>query len=295
MKILPEQTWPLREAAWDPYAGDELLGDEAPCDEAQAAFLALCRQALQGGLSPADPRLRAAAHRAGLLSAPPGPIDRSPPLVAERLPSEQWFSDLAEDQVPEIGLLAPERVLGPYADERPDPGALLVAAGVMAFSAFRPPKVRPADRWYADRRGAPPQDRAAVRAADRAPPLLWRARPRGWQPLLPLPRRLRPRGPVRLLPLRDGAESRPAGRGCWVARVFPGPGGSWYAALALPLPVEIDPAPLRARLVLELWRARCSAPGLSWTELLRQRGEVVYRSCCERAWLAQEDLRCTAP
>ena len=270
------------------------MGDEAPRNEAQAVFLALCQQALRGELSAADPRLRAAARRAGLLSATCGPVDRSPPLIAERLPSDRWFSDLAEDQVPEIGLFAPERVLGPYAGECPQAGARLLAAGVMAFSAFRAPMVRPVDRWYRDRRGAPARDRAVVRATDRAPPSLWRAGADGWHSLLPLPRRLRPRGAVRLLPLWEAGALRRVCGGCWVARVFPGPQGAWYAALALPLPVEIDPAALRARLVLELWRARCAAPGLSWIELLRQRGEVVYRSSCERAWLAQEDPRCTA-
>jgi len=248
---------------------------------------------MRGELAASDESLVQAAAAAGLcapaLAAPDprlAPLDRAP-----LLPCDQWAADLVEDLLPEVGLVAPGRVLGPFADERPSARSRLVAAGVLAFCPHRAPQVRPVDRWYRDRRASPVDERATLRAVDRAPPMLWSvvdgAAP---VPELPLPVRLRPPGPVQLLPWRCGEPTTPLRPGSWVARLLPGPGG-WLAAMALRLPAPVHGPRLLRRMELELWRQRAWQPGLGWPSFLRLRGEVLYRCCHERAWSAREEER----
>jgi hypothetical protein len=63
-----------------------------------------------------------------------------------------------------------------------------------------------------------------------------------------------------------------------------GPDGAPFASLALRLPRGADPDLLLTRLRLELWRERRHAPTLTWTDLLRHRGELVYRFAHELSW-----------
>ena len=226
------------------------------------------------------------ARAAGLVEPEP-PIERS---YVQPLPSapivlcDGWLADIAENVLPDLGLAAPERVLGPMADERPSRRQRAVAGGVMAFSPNCAPRVRPVDRWYKDRRGTTDDERAAVRAVDRAPPMVWRVRAGAApEPLLPLHSRLCPDGPARRLATGEGQPMQPLPAGCWLARIFPGPEG-WCAALALPLSAVPDPAWLLRRLRLELWYFRTYVPEADWILLLRERGEVLYRCCHEWVW-----------
>jgi hypothetical protein len=287
---LPDETWPSEVQAAAPYAGDELCLPPPPEDPRQAALVSLHLRLLRGELSPRDPCLRAAALDAGLVEPePPGERLLVQPLpVAPVLPSDGWLTDLVENVLPDVGLSSVERVLGPVADEGPSRRARRVAAGVMAFSPYIAPRVRPFDRWVKDKRGGTDEERAALRAVDRAPAMLWDVRSAGVPiPLLPLAPRLRPEGPVRLLPDRDGPSPGLLPPGCWLARMLRGPGG-WYAALALPLELIPDPVWLEARLEVELWQLRCFVPEADWILLLRERSEVLYRCCHEWVWMAQE-------
>ncbi len=286
----PDETWPLLALPGAPYAGDELRTAPPLDDPAHARLVDLHALVLRGELSSTDPSLRAAAQAAGVVELEP-PHERQPvqpPPVAPLLPSDSWLSDLVENVVPDVGLSSAERVLGPYADERPSRRSRRVAAGVLAFSPYIPPRVRPFDRWAKDRRGGTDEERDALRAINMVPAMVWTVdepgRPR---PLLPMADRLLPQGPVRLAPDRDGPSPGLLEPGPWVARIFHAPGG-WYAALALPLEATPDPGWLLERMSLELWQLRCFVPEADWNLLLRERAEVLYRCCHEWAWKAQE-------
>jgi hypothetical protein len=285
---VPDVAWPDPVLPEDPYAGDELLPEPPPRDPLRARFLAAYHAWARGQLPLQEPSLRALAGEAGLLETPdPVPLPKT--LEAEaHLPADDWFAHLAEDRLPDLGLIAMERVLGPWADERPSPRQRRVAAGVLSMSLYMPPRVRPLERWLHERRQSPTADRLAVRAVDRCPALLWEVAPGAPpRPLLPLPDLYLPPEPARQLPEEDGQETRLLPAGIWLARCFPGPGG-WYAALALPLPRCPDLAWVLARLELELWRCRIQWPSFTWVDLLRERAEVLYRCCHEWLWITEE-------
>jgi hypothetical protein len=286
----PDATWPLIAPPSAPYAGDELIEPPTPEDPAAAALLAAHREVLLGQRAPLDPLLRGLASEAGVL-APEPPVERlfvQRLPVAPLLPCDSWLTDLAEDVIPDLGLSSAERVLGPMAEEGPSRRARRVAAGVMAFALYNPPRIRPFDRWTKDRRGGTDQERASLRAVDRAPAMCWTVEAPGQPaPVLPMDPRMLPDGPVRLLPDRQGGSPGLMPAGCWLARVMRGPGG-WHAALALPLDTPPDPTWLLARMTLELWQLRCFVPEADWIMLLRERAEVLYRCCHEWAWTARE-------
>jgi hypothetical protein len=286
----PDETWPLIACASAPYAGDELIPAPTLEHPARAALVTAHRQVLLGERSPLDPALRTLAAEAGVLEPEP-PTERlliQPLPRAPILPADSWLSDLAENVVPDLSMSSAERVLGPMADEGSSRRARRVAAGVMAFSPYAPPRIRPFDRWAKDKRGGTDQERAALRAIDRAPAMCWVVDAPGHPtPLLPMSPRMLPQGPVHLLPDRGGPSPGPLPIGTWLARMMIGPEG-WYASLALPLEARPDPTWLLARLSLELWQLRCFVPEADWILLLRERAEVLYRCCHEWAWTARE-------
>ena len=289
---LPDETWPLLAPAAAPYAGDELAPGSPPATSAQAALVALHGSVLLGACPPTHPSLATAAAAAGVVEPrPPSERQSVQPLpVAPLLPCDAWLADVSENVAPDMGLSSPGRVLGPWADEAPSRRTLRVAAGVMAFAPYIAPRVRPFDRWTKDRRGGTPEERDALRAVDRAPAMCWSVDTPGRPvPMLPMAARLLPDGPVRLLPDRAGSPPTPLPVGTWLARVMRAPGG-WYAALALPLAARPDPDWLLARMELELWHLRCFVPTADWILLLRERAEVLYRSCHEWAWTVPEAM-----
>ncbi|MFH1463907.1 MAG: hypothetical protein ABIO70_05955 [Pseudomonadota bacterium] len=285
---VPDVAWPEPVLPEDPYAGDELLPWPPPRDPRQARFLAAAQEWALGRRPLGDPSLRALAAEAGLLDTPdPVPQPRSLDPEAD-LPADDWFAHLAEDRLPDLGLTATARVLGPWADEGPSRRQRIVAAGVLAFSPYMRPRLRPLERWLHERKQSLTRDRLAVRAVDRVPALLWEVLPAAPpRPLLPLPTLYLPPAPVRQLPAEEGMPALPLPAGTWLARCFPGPDG-WYAALALPMPRCPDPAWVQARMELELWRCRVLWPAFTWVDLLRERAEVLYRCCHEWLWITEE-------
>ncbi len=205
--------------------------------------------------------------------------DRRPLIVAPCLVADTVLSDLAENQLPQVGLIGPDRVLGPFS-EVPTPRWVRVLVGaVMAFVPEVPPGV-PAWSRSSKRRPRPdPSVRAGLRAMARVPPMLWRVTgPNRIEPHLPLAAMSTPSGPV------DGVPATPA----VVGRAVPTRDG-WGLAAALPLP-RLPPAePLIRRLDLELMRLRRRERRLTWEDLLRERSEVLYRTTCEWLWLIGAD------
>ena len=257
-----EHAWPELLCAADPWAGDEMLGEGEPDD----GFFPMYRGVLEGRL-PWE-AAAAAAIRLGL----DGPLkhDRRPPRAAPVPIDDALLAELAADVVPDLGMLAPDRVLGPWADERLPPRLLALASAVMALSPLIPPSVRPVARALrAKRPRRSVEERAALRAVMTAPPMVWTAQ----GPQLPLDERY----------AIGVALPAPA----VVARVVPGMG----LAMALPLPRVPDAAVLFRRMLLEYHRLRRYEPRLTWEDVLRERGEVLYRTACEWCWVhAREEV-----
>jgi len=291
-----DHAWPIAEMSGDPFAGDEALfmggsyrdyllhcerlGVAAELDQAghggwDARFEQIYRQILDGheDASAIEPAAQA------LLVWGPRRHDSRPLPAAAHLISDQQLADIAENQLPLVGQVAPDRFLGPWADTALPRWVRVVAAAAMAF----PPEVRPGVPAWAraiKRHPRPePPERAAIRAIARVPPMLWRITGPGQVAAhLPLGERQLPDGPV------DGLPDAPAviGRVLWT-------GTGWRLACGLPLPALPPAEPLIRRLDLELMRLRRRERRLSWEVLLRERSEVLYRTACEWLWLGLKD------
>lgn len=291
-----DRCWPTASAGRDPWAGDEGLkmgGSHqdylrhcervgvAPQLDARAhaswddRFEACYRSILNGEASYAEIEESARALMVW------GPLihDRRPTPPSGGLITDGYLADLTENQLPQVGLIAPDRILGPWSDQELPRWVRVVAAAAMAFPPEVPPGV-PAWARAIKRRPRPSQaDRMAIRAIARAAPMLWRITgPQTVEPHLPLSPRQTPDGPV------DGLPDAPAviGRAVWT-------GSRWWMSAALPLPLTPPSAPLTQRLQLELMRVRRRERRLSWEVLLRERSEVLYRTACEWLWVQLKD------
>ena len=258
-----DRAWPTARFPRDPWAGDEALFmrgsypdylrqcervgktpglDEAAHEACDTEFESIYRQILDGH-APAS-AIEAPARALEVWG--PRRHDRRPlPPAAGPICNAQ-LADMVENQLPQVGQIAPDRILGPWADTPLPRWVRVVAAAVMAFPPEVPPGV-PAWARAIKRKPRPPSpERAAIRAVARVPPMLWRIT--GTQrvaPHLPLGDRQTPDGPVLDLP------DAPAviGRVAWT-------GSGWRLLCGLPLPA-LPPAPaLTHRLDLELLRVR---------------------------------------
>ncbi|RME24931.1 MAG: hypothetical protein D6798_10095 [Deltaproteobacteria bacterium] len=274
----------------DPHAGDELRMlpgdwrnhrafavteklDRPTWEELDARFRELYPAVLCGRADPSA--LCAVADRMGL--TPPPRFDRRRARPAPRRVGDGLLADVCEDKLPDVGLFAPERVLGPFAELPLSRAARRVSGAVMAFSRVLPQGQRAIDRFYREKPRPDVEERAIVKCIERCPPMLWRPEAGGGlTPLLPLAAGFRLAGPV------DGVPAAPA----VVGRAVPLRGDGAWLACALPLPAVPDPAIIERRLTWELWRLRRHEMRLTWEDLLRERGELLTRTCLEWCWEA---------
>ena len=243
-------------------------------DAHDAVFQRLYRGILDGALPwGADAEVAAALDVHSPLSHDARPLNRAAhPL------SDATLADMAEDQVPSIGLIAPDRVLGPLSEERPPRGARQLAGAVMSFAPLLEQGVAPVTRVIYQKPRPPTPLSTTIRAMARTPPMIWRREGERIAPLLPLAARMIPPGPVPGLPDAPVV----------IGRAVPWVGGWWLAA-AMPLHAPPPVAILTRRMHLELHRMRRHERRLSWEDLLRERGEVLYRTSCEWAWWTDKD------
>lgn len=286
-----EDAWPVILDPRDAMAGDELQLHpgrfESYRDFAldshldRAAWLALDEdfrslfpRVLCGRADPAE--LFALATAMGL--APPRRHDKRPPTPLGVPVDDDLLADIAENYMPEIAELARDRVLGPYSDLHLPRALRKLAAAVMAFTRVVPPAQRPIDRHAGDKPRPSPALRASIRAIAMAPPMLWRVGSTlqsSLQPLLPLAPRFALPGAL--------ADPLPVDTPAVLGRLVPTSEGPRLFC-ALPLPIAPDPAPILRRLSWELWRVRRHELRLTWEDVLRERGEVLYRSTLEQVW-----------
>jgi len=286
-------------APMDPYAGDEALvwlgshkdylrhakrlGVEADLDvEAYALidleFERVYRDILDGQApwDSIDPLAKI------LLLGQEVAHDQRPPGEALVAIPDQQLADIAENQIPGVGLVGPDRILGPWADE-PLPAWLRIQVGaIMAFVPELDPGVPSWARAIKRKPRPPTEVRQTLRVMARSAPNIWLVEGCDLVPLLPLGRHFLPKGPVL------GVPDVPA----VIGRVVHGPRGPVLVA-SVPLlrvpPVEV----IERRVRLEWLRLRRRERRLTWEDSLRERSEVLYRSCCEWLWLqfAETDTR----
>ena len=286
-----DHAYPHRVAPWDPYAGDEALVwpgsyedycahadrlelsdrlTQAQHDVLDAQFEEIHRSIIQG-VSDWD-AIEAVAR--ALLVWGPARSDRRPPDVANERIEDGHLADIAEDLLPQVGNAGVERVLGPWADEPLPRWVRVQAAAVMMFVPEVPPGV-PAWARVVKRRPRPPLEfRRSVKIAAHCPPMLYSVNGAHLTPLLPLGPRFVFEGPV------DGVPDAPAA----IGRVVKATDGLFFVA-GLPLkrvpPVDM----VTRRLRQEMIRLRRRERRFSWEDLLRERGELLYRTCFEWLWL----------
>ncbi len=287
------ESWPLRHEGADEWAGDEWLyvpGDHdnhlayqgqlgrEEHDRLDRRWFELYTDILRGDRPWDEPELQALTRSLSLLTALRH--DRRRPVPAPlQLPDEQ-LADLVEDFVPDAGLTARDRMLGPFADEVIDLRLVMAAAASMAWLPLLDDQGSVSLRV---RNRKPHMDldfRRSFAAIGQAPPMLW---DRAGQPLLPLGERWMPQG----LQLPADAPSLGGPPTVWLGRAVPGPDG-WWLACAIGLS-EPPPLPqLQRRLELELLRLRRHERRASWEGLLRARVEVLYRTCASWIWQKEE-------
>ncbi|MCB9791270.1 MAG: hypothetical protein H6741_00950 [Alphaproteobacteria bacterium] len=298
-----DDAWPLSCEPADEWAGDEWLDDlpssysnyqnlggklsETAYAEADAAWLERYRAVLRGEATEADPELRRLSHELFLIGD--RSHDRRPARVAPEAIPPTLLADIGEDYVPDAGLLAADRFLGPWADAGPPRAALKAAAGNLCFLPLMDYGGTPRSRWSHGARPKPELSlRQAVHAAARAPVMLYRVEADGrWTPLLPLGELFHPEGPVQA----EIADLVPGRRAAILGRAWPCEEGHWAGECALGVP-ELPPlGALERRLDLELLRLRRHERRSTWEDLLRRRPEVLYRFCTSYAWWLEEE-RC---
>ncbi|MCB9779779.1 MAG: hypothetical protein H6742_14535 [Alphaproteobacteria bacterium] len=276
-----------------PHVGDELVMQpgrwdrhrdfctpptlpEAEWRALDAQFIDLYPQVIQGS---ADPAALADLADAMRLCAP-ARHDKRPALLAPIVATDVDLADISENQCPDVGMFAAERVFGPFAERGLPQRAWTTAGAVVCFARMLDPWQRPADRFYRDKPRPPGQLRSAVKAVDQTPPMLWRVEDEAMVPLLPLARGFRPG--ERTVPVGVPDEARPFP--VVLGRLVPVEGGGAFVAGLLPLPVVPDVDALMRRLTWELWRMRRHEVRMTWEDLLRERAVVLYRACCEWVW-----------
>ncbi len=290
---LIDHSWPIERMVGDPWAQEEALLDPAPASDYHRhaarpelndsevlawdqTFLRLYRQILAGQAPWSAIRPAARALQVDL----PLQHDPRPAHPAMAPLADSALADMAESWGQSLGLMAFERNLGPFA-MGPLPRPVQVACYVnLGCAPLMHPGVRPLGRAIRSEPVPPLEIRSAVLAVLRAPAMLWIRQGNGFSPMLPLsPTATPPAGAWGPLPggLSEGVL---ASAPYFLGRAARHAGGWWMAA-AIPLPVAPDTRILLRRLRLEYWRLRRQDRRLTWEDLLRERGELLYRTTCE--------------
>jgi hypothetical protein len=249
-----------------------VLNDKA-YQELDQDFMARWFECITENLGRDDTALQDLAYRLGLPMTPHH--DRRPAKVApaHMEPIQIW--EMLENAVPDVVMLALDRVLGPYSDEDLDRGLHRIAVEAFAFSPTVDGGFPVRKRWAQDALRPSVENRAGMRAIEHSPAMLWEVDESGQcQPMLPLAKTHCPTGPIHGEPL-----SLPRCTGnALVARITPISDGSWQITGGL----WVHPPPLDSlleRLELEHLRLSRHERRLTWEDLLRWRAELLYRLC----------------
>ena len=279
----------------DPYAGDEALiwpGDytdylrhaertnfHSPMSEASYAALDLRFERVYRAILDGDAPYSAIDDLLEpLLIAGPLKYDGRPPGIAALVIGDRQLADIAENQLPQVGIVGPDRILGPWADEPMGRWQRVQIGAVMAFVPEVDPGVPPWARAI-KRRPRPDADvRQSLRVMARTPPMLWSVDGASLSPMLPMAPHFRVDGPVHGVPDVPAVIGR-------VVNHADGP----YLSASMPLTRRPVPEVILRRVLLEWRRLRRRERRLSLEDTLRERSEVLYRSAFEWLYVTQLD------
>jgi hypothetical protein len=286
----PNNAWPSERPEPDCWGGDEFIFDPShyenhcafTCDpfatraEYEAAdrlFFSEWVACVARGEFQGTDSLHQLAEKLGLPRTPHS--DRRPPRVAPIHLDPLVIWEMLENSVPDGVMVAQDRVLGPYADESISRNLLRIATEAFAFSPTVDAGLPARKRWAQDTARPSVPVRAAMRAIEHSPAMLWQVDEQGLcEPLLPLSQAYWPTGPV-----HGHTEELPRCQSnALVARITPTQDGTWQITgglwvLAPPL------GPLLQRLEFEHLRLSRHERRLTWEDLLRWRAELLYRLC----------------
>ncbi len=286
---------PHRIAPRDPYAGDEALvwlgdyadylrhaertGFDAPISEGEYAALDLVFEQRYRSILDGDADYAAIDELLEpLLIAGPLKHDGRPPGVAALVIGDRQLADIAENQLPQVGIVGPDRILGPWADEPVPRWQRIQVGAIMAFVPEVDPGVPPWARAI-KRKPRPESDvRQSLRVLARTPPMMWAVEGSDLRPMLPTASQFLPKGPVRGVPDVPAVIGR-------VVNHADGP----YLSASMPLIRRPPPEIILRRVLLEWRRLRRRERRLSLEDTLRERSEVLYRSAFEWLYVTQLD------
>ncbi len=270
--------------------GGRGLEQRAFRDEAEG-FLARLDALIAGAAPSPDDDLESAALRLGLpawFAPDPRAIDH-----AEALPGPTLLARIATDIAPSVGLDAPDRVLGPWADlldprRAPDRAALEMALAAACFVPVDDDRFgrTPFIQWVRRKPHPEMAIRDQVRAIERAPPTAWRidaVTPEGLllTELLGVAERARPKGPVVAAPASVQGGGAPGD--LLLARVVR-VGDGWIAPVAFTLRGVPEPSLLRSWVRLAVWPRLLDHKATSLDELLRLMPHALWRRAHEHAY-----------
>ena len=254
--------WPIDQDRWDPWAGDEsssLDEDYQNALHSQKGLQSYLQKAIQNGLSLKP------IHDYTLLQK------------ANYCYPEEFLAAITEDWVPDIGIFAEERVLGPFA---PRHQLRKLCGAILSFSALLRHNGTPAGQ-FGDLRNVSHKIALGIQA--KTPAMLWQQDNGQITPILPIERQYKPGNtPIHHTPPHQ----------YFIARMVRQRDG-FHASCVLPLPC-IAPEYTRTRIHLEWLRLQYYNKHLYWEDVLRYRSELLYRSCLEYCFVyhKEETLRC---
>ena len=287
----PLNAWPTERPEPDCWGGDEWLFDPSshanhctytatPIEDPREyeridrEFMEAWFACARGEISRDDTSL---VTMSNLLGLPPTPhhenrAHKTSPAPVD--PLRVW--EVLENAVPDIVTVAIDRVLGPYADETLDRSLHRVAVEAIAFSPTVDLGLPAIQRWSKDPIRPSPAIRAGLRSIEHSPAMLWSLTEEGMaSPMLPLAHDYWPKTAL----LGTAAELPRCHGDALLGRAYPTEPGQW--CLSGGLWVSAPPLDgLLERLELEHLRLSRHERRLTWEDLLRWRGELLYRICC---------------
>ena len=247
--------YPIEQDLVDPWAGDECFYPIEDLDFSRALHdedlrKQYCKMAKQKGYT------KAPQH------------DDYQLLKAEYLCPLSYLANITEDWVPDIGMFAQERVLGPFA---PYQSLGILCGAVLCFSPLLKQGITPAGRFSDTQKS---RYSVVIGIQAKSPCMIWKKEKHDYlTPLLPIASQYIPTEPVKNIPNND----------FFIGRVCPTTSG-WIACCTLPLP-HVEIRYIHNMLRMEWLKLQQSSAVLFWEDVLRYRAELIYRSALEYCFI----------
>ena len=249
-------SWPIEQDVIDPWAGDELSFSQDNEAYIQALY---CPHKREDYLHQAE--------KQGLKTLPYH--DRSIVHQSESILKDKELAAISEDWVPDIGIFAEERVLGPFA---PNHKLRTLCGAVLCFSSLLRHNFTPAGQYGSLKSRKKGTIDLGIQA--KTPAMIWNINPNQTvTPLLPIEERYIPTTVLSTLPNTP----------FMVARIVHTKQG-YKLCSVLPLP-QASSKYIFHRIQLEWIRLQYHNRYIYWEDMLRFRSELLYRCSLEYCFI----------